>query len=135
MPAGVRVLESWPHPAVMEAWRRSLAGIVPSVWPDPCPTVVMEAMASGRPVVGTRTGGIQDLVIDGETGFLVPPGDARAVGATMARLVVDAGLREAMGRAALRRVRQFSASAVAERIEHAYEALLGGTMERGLIAS
>ena len=47
-PENVVVLKNWPHAAVMTAWRHSLAGIVPSIWPDPCPTVAMEAMAHRR---------------------------------------------------------------------------------------
>jgi hypothetical protein len=53
----------------------------------------------------------------------------------MSRTVGDADLRATMGRAALRRVQQFSASAVAERVERAYRAQLGGTVKRGLVAS
>ena len=44
-------------------------------WPDPLPRTAMEAMAAGRPVVGYQTGGVPEMVVDGETGFLVEPGD------------------------------------------------------------
>src|SRR5690606_10579296 len=49
--------------------------VVPSVWQDAFPRAALEPMAQGIPVVATRTGGIPEAVIDGETGLLVPPGD------------------------------------------------------------
>jgi len=78
-PPNVIVRKNWPHAAVMTAWRHSLIGVVPSIWPDPCPTVAMEAMAVGKPVIASRIGGLPDIVVDGETGLLVPPDDAVAL--------------------------------------------------------
>jgi hypothetical protein len=64
---------------------------VPS-WADPLPLVALEAMRSGLPLVATRSGGCEELVADGETGYLVSPGDV----ATMAdRLIQLLGDREA----------------------------------------
>ncbi|MEO8285773.1 MAG: glycosyltransferase family 4 protein [Chloroflexota bacterium] len=123
-PAGVQVYTDWPHDAVMEAWRKSAFGLAPSVWPDPCPTVVMEAMAVGKPVIASRIGGLPDLVNDSETGFLVPPADPAALAAAMKRLLDDPSLREHMGQAGKLKVRQFFASTVVERIESEYRALL-----------
>jgi glycosyltransferase involved in cell wall biosynthesis len=54
LPPGVIALGVLPAAAVVTAWRRSLLGVVPSIVPDSCPTVVLEAMAAGRPVVGIR---------------------------------------------------------------------------------
>ncbi len=61
------------------------------------PNVVLEAMASGLPVAASRVAGAEDLVAEGETGFLVPPEDAAALAAALKKLVGDAGLRAAMG--------------------------------------
>jgi len=61
---------------------------------------VREAMASGRAVVATATGGIADAVVDGETGVLVPVGDAVALRAAIVTLLDDAALRERLGAAA-----------------------------------
>ena len=47
---------------------------------DNLPTVIMEAMATGLPVVSTNIGGIPEMVIEDQTGFLVQPGDAAAIG-------------------------------------------------------
>lgn len=66
--------------------------------------VLVEAQAGGVPVVGTRVGGIVDVVRDGETGLLVPPGAPQALAAAIARLRSDASLRQRMAAAA----RQFA---------------------------
>jgi glycosyltransferase involved in cell wall biosynthesis len=121
VPEGVVLLKNWPHHAVMQAFRLSLAALVPSVWEEPCPTVAMEAMAAGRPVVASRMGGLPDLIAEGETGFLVPPGDVAALRHAIEQLLTDPGLRARMGRAALRRVTAFQAATVVPRIEQVYE--------------
>lgn len=124
LPRNVTVLENWRHEAVMHAWRRCLVGIVPSVWPEPCPTVALEGMATGCPIIASRIGGLPDLVVDGETGFLVPPGDAEALQQTMARLLTDSELRERMGQAGKRKVIEFQASTVVPRIEEVYRQVI-----------
>jgi colanic acid/amylovoran biosynthesis glycosyltransferase len=63
-----------------------------------------EAMAHGRPVVASAVGGLRDLVVDGETGFLVPPRDPAALRAAIERLLADPELRRRLGAAARRRV-------------------------------
>ena len=68
--------------------------------------VCAEAMAHGRAVVATRVGGLLDLVVDGETGLFVPPGDPRALRAALERLLADEQQRSAMGAAGRRRVRE-----------------------------
>jgi glycosyltransferase involved in cell wall biosynthesis len=73
-------------------------------------TSLLDAMASGRPVVATKAGGIPEIVADGETGILVPPRDHGALAAAILRLLADPDLRQRMGRAGLARVRErFSA--------------------------
>src|SRR5581483_10677278 len=59
---------------------------------DVFPTVIIEAMAAGRPVVSTRLAGIPEAVVDGETGLLVPPGDPAALATALERLIRDAEL-------------------------------------------
>jgi glycosyltransferase involved in cell wall biosynthesis len=127
LPPGATILQSWPHSAIMQAWRRSMIALVPSVWPDPCPTVAMEAMATGRPVVASHIGGLVDIVADGESGCLVPAGDASALRDAVARLLEDAALRERMGQAASQRVVAFQARTVVPRIERVYEEVSPGS--------
>lgn len=124
LPPGVKVLHSWPHTAVMEAWRRSLFGIVPSIWPDPCPTVAMEAMATGRALVASRIGGLVDIVAHDETGFLLPPNDVLALETTLTLLATQPDLRQHMAKAARERASRFFASSVVPRIEQKYHDLL-----------
>lgn len=68
------------------------------------PVALMEAAAVGLPLVASRLSGIPELVREGETGLLVPPGDARALARALERLAADAGLRERLGAAARERV-------------------------------
>lgn len=120
LPDNVTMLLDVPHDAVMSAWQRSALGIVPSVFPDPCPTVALEAMAAGVPLVASRNGGLTDLVDDGKTGILVRPGDVAELRAALERMNRSATRRKSMARAALRRAPQFMASAVVPRIEAIY---------------
>ena len=60
---------------------------------------IVEASASGLPVIGSRSGGIPEAIRDGETGFLVEPEDPAALAATAIRLLGDEGLRRRMGAA------------------------------------
>lgn len=125
-PPNVKVLQSWPHTAVMAAWRRCTLALVPSIWSDPCPTVVMEAMSTGRPVIASRIGGLVDIVADGETGLLVTPGNVEELCTAMRRLLDDQDERCQMGNAAKKRVMEFQAKTVVSRIEQAYQdALIG----------
>lgn len=70
------------------------------------PNSVVEAMAAGRPVVATSVGGVADVVVDEETGFLVPPGDPAKLAAAIHRVLADRTLAEAMGAAGAVWVRQ-----------------------------
>ena len=121
MPAGVTVIEDLDHAAVMAAWARAQIGVVPSVFPDPCPTVAIEAMAAGVPLVASRVGGLPDIVADGQTGTLVPVSDAAALGAALLALAADKKKQRAMAKAAVLRATQFMAGSVLDRIESVYE--------------
>ena len=114
------------HAEVMALMQTARVVVVPSIVPDCCPTVVLEAMAVGRPVVATSSGGIVDLVDPGVTGLLVPPGDPTALATALAQVADDPEGAAAMGRAGLERAQLFTASAVVGRIERLYERLLAG---------
>ena len=123
-PPNVVCLNSWPHAAVMEAWRRCSIAVAPSAWPEPFGVVVLEAMAAGRPVIASRIGGLPDMVVDGETGVLVPPDDPTTLRTALERLLADRDLREQLGQAGQRRVEQFWASAVIPHIEQVYRLVM-----------
>lgn len=124
LPRNVFFLGQWPHSAVIEAWRRSLFALVPSVWPEPFGIVALEAMAAGRPVIASRIGGLADVVIDRETGLFVPPGDPAALHDAIRQLVDDDGLRQRLGLAASRRAGEFRADVVVPRVEEVYRRVL-----------
>lgn len=73
---------------------------------DVFPTVILEAMASARPVVSTRLAGIPELAVDGETGILVSPGDTSALPDALEQLLRDPELRLRYGRAGRTRIEQ-----------------------------
>jgi glycosyltransferase involved in cell wall biosynthesis/GT2 family glycosyltransferase len=119
-PPGVSVHTYVPHATVMAMWRRALFGVSPSIAPEAFPTVVHEAMSKGRAMIGTRPGGYEEMIEDGETGLLVPPGDSAALAAAMRRLIDDEALRERIGRRALEQARRFKPEAVMPRVERLY---------------
>jgi glycosyltransferase involved in cell wall biosynthesis len=67
---------------------------------------------------------VADLVVDGETGILVEPGDSTALRQAIELLLANPDLRQRMGQSALRKVVEFQASTIVPRIEHVYEELL-----------
>jgi len=79
--------------------------VVPSVQPEPFGCVVIEAMAAGTPVIGSRCGGIAEQIVDGVSGLLFPPGDSNALASALDRLLTDDVLRRRMVEQGRRRVR------------------------------
>ena len=73
---------------------------------DVFPTVILEAMASARPIVSTRLAGIPELVVDGQTGMLAPPGDSTALAHALEQLLRDPELRWRFGHAGRARIEQ-----------------------------
>jgi glycosyltransferase involved in cell wall biosynthesis len=87
---------------------------------------LLEGMAMGLPVVGFAVGGVQEIVVDGSTGMLCPPGDVAALGATMRAAMAAPSRLAAMGEAARRRVvERFSVNAMRDGYGAVYGALVG----------
>jgi glycosyltransferase involved in cell wall biosynthesis len=87
--------------------------------------VLLEAMSCGKPVIATEVGGNPEVVVDGQTGFLVPCGQPEAIAQAAGRLIADPGLRLAMGRCGRLRVeRQFSLERMVRDHEELYLRLL-----------
>ena len=86
------------------------------------PVVLMEAMATGLPVIATRIAGIGELVEEGQSGFLVPPGDVDTLADRLCALLDDADRRAAMGQAGRARVvEDFDIDAEAARLDRLFE--------------
>jgi glycosyltransferase involved in cell wall biosynthesis len=97
-----------------------------STAPEPFGLVVLEGMAVGRPVVATKHGGPLDVIVDGESGFLTPPDDERALADVLLRLLGDPALRTRVGEAGKRRLHEkFTARHNIAGIQAVYERLLG----------
>ncbi len=96
------------------------------------PMVILEAMAAGLPVVATNVGGTPEVVIDGETGFLVPPGDPQALADVIKKLMDDPELRRKFGKAGRERVeKHFTIEETVRKTEELYLRLL---KEKGIQA-
>ena len=89
----------------IKALARSSVYVLPS-YNENFPVSILEAMSAGIPVISTAVGGIPDMIEDGVDGYLIQPGEVERLGGHLRRLLTDRTLRERMGSAALRKVRQ-----------------------------
>jgi phosphatidylinositol alpha-mannosyltransferase len=100
------------------------AFLLPSLFGEGLPMVVLEAMAAGRPVVATPVEGITEVVTDGVTGVLVPCGDAEALARAVVDLLEDTQRRDRIARSGQQLVREcFSGTAMARQVEQVYRNL------------
>lgn len=104
LPAQIRWHGQRPVEEVSERIAGAAAVIVPSLWPENQPYAVLEAQARARPVVASRIGGIPEMIEDGRTGLLVPPGDAEALAVAIRRLLDRPQEAAAMGKLARQNV-------------------------------
>jgi glycosyltransferase involved in cell wall biosynthesis len=120
MRPGIHVLGPWPRALTIEAVRRSMFTVAPSLWPEPFGLVALESAAVGKPTIASDIGGLRDIVLDGVSGLLVAPGDQSALASAMGRLIAEEGLRAQLGEAARSRAALFSPEAIVPRFEEAY---------------
>jgi glycogen synthase len=102
---------------------------------EPMGIVNLEAMAAGKAVVASRTGGVKEIVEDGETGLLTTPGDARELAAALRRMAGEDLLRVRMGASGMRRVRNFTWESIARSYRQIYERIAAETSAPGAIAA
>jgi glycosyltransferase involved in cell wall biosynthesis len=110
-----------PHAEVPAVLRSLDLLVLPSVYEE-MGSVLAEAMACGLPVVASDVGGIPDVVQDGETGILVPPGDVEALSKALDGVLGDDELRSRLGATARRRSQRYSWPGLAAHVEELYRA-------------
>ncbi|MBF4162035.1 glycosyltransferase family 4 protein [Nocardioides acrostichi] len=120
---GLHVHHYWDHENVVNAFQHCVAAVLPSEWPDPCPTTVLEAMALGSALVTTQQGGIADMVTGEESALVVRPGSVDDIVEAVGRLRADDGLRRRLAAQASVEVGDFLQGQVAEDLHGIYEEL------------
>jgi glycogen synthase len=121
-----------PVPEVVELYSHAALFVCPSIY-EPFGLINLEAMACGTPVVASRVGGIPEVVVDGETGWLVPPGDEAALARALRDALADPARAWRMGEAGRRRVEaHFSWNRIADRTLAVYrDAIAAKAAARG----
>jgi glycosyltransferase involved in cell wall biosynthesis len=122
LPEGARLVYDVAHEDVLAAWPHCTIALLPSLT-EAFGLAAVEAMAAGRPVVASAVGGLKDVIDDGETGLLVPPGDPIALRDAVARLLDNTLERDQMGALAKRQAARYSMSRVLPHIEGLFEGL------------
>jgi len=122
--ARVRLFGARSQDEVIEELRRADVLLAPSI-AEALPVSLMEAHAVGLPVVATRVGSVDQIVQEGRSGFLVPPGDAAALCRPLEELIRNPALRARMGRSGRRHVeRHYDIERLNDRLVHIYQELL-----------
>lgn len=98
-------------------------------------SVLLDAMAFGRPIAATRAGGIPEVVVDGESGLIVERENPAALGAAVVRLATDPALAKRLANGARRRVRDFSIERMTDRTVEIYERVIAGAVSNTARAS
>ena len=112
---------------LLERLRECLLVAVPSIWDEPFGLVAAEAHAAARAVLATRTGALPEIVQDGETGWLVPPGDPLALASVLRSVAEDPSIAVAYGlRAQARAEQEFGWDGCVTAYERLYERLAVG---------
>lgn len=120
----VSMLGHVPWSDLINWYRKASIFVMPSYY-ETFGISAMEAMAFGLPVVATRAGGLPEVVEDGVTGFVVPPGDSKAVAEAIIRLLRDQSLRKRMGEAGRQRVLdEFTVDRILAQTLNVYESIL-----------
>jgi glycosyltransferase involved in cell wall biosynthesis len=117
----IELVGARPRAEVFELLRRAAFLVAPSLCYEGCPLVVLEAFAAGTPVVASDRGGLAELVIPGQTGWLAPAGDAEALAAVLDAALTQSGLRTEMRRLARRQYEEnYTAEANYRRLVEIY---------------
>ncbi|MBE3128388.1 MAG: glycosyltransferase family 4 protein [Actinobacteria bacterium] len=117
----VAFIGSISYSEVEKYYKKANIVIVTSIWPEPFGLIGPEAMSVGRPVIGTKVGGIPEWLEDGKTGYLVEPGDLKQIAKNVIKLLSDRKLMEKIGRNAMEKAKRFNIKKHVEEIENVYK--------------
>jgi glycosyltransferase involved in cell wall biosynthesis len=106
--------------AIRAHYEDALAVVIPSICPENFPTVALEALGVGRALVGTRVGGIPELITDGDNGLLVPPGDISSLATALDAVLGDVKRTKAWGAQSARMATNYSLDVFLDRLETHY---------------
>jgi glycosyltransferase involved in cell wall biosynthesis len=102
------------HQADVHPWYDALDVVVHASFGEPFGLVLVEAMALGKPLIATNLGGPLEIIEDGTSGLLVPPGDPERLAEAVERILADRGLASTLSRGALDRANAFTEERMAE---------------------
>jgi glycosyltransferase involved in cell wall biosynthesis len=121
----VLIINNASKDVVTEAYRRCKFTIFPSIWPEPCATVMFEAMSYKKAIIASNIGGFPDVIVDHKTGLLVPCGQVEQLSMAIKYLLDNPDIAISMGNNGFERfMTYFSADVVAAQIERLYQQLL-----------
>lgn len=127
----VEFLGRIPNENIKTIYPKSDIVCIPSIWQDNSPMVVYEAMASGRPIIASRVGGIPDFIGDGVDGYTLPPKDADALANKIVEVLGDSQLALKLGLNARRKAeREFTIEKHVEKIMDTYNKALNQNPEK-----
>lgn len=122
--ASVSILGFRPNEEIERIFREAWVVAVPSIWEEPFGHVAIEAMMNGVAVVASNSGGLGEVVREGQTGFLVQPGDSDALAAALLTLLGDSSLALRLGAAAHElALAEFSRARMVDRFLQSYQSL------------
>jgi starch synthase len=129
-PRGRWINAMLPVDDLVQLYSHATVFVCPSIY-EPFGLINLEAMACGTPVVASRVGGIPEVVVDGETGWLVPPGDPTALAGALRSALADSERAHRFGDAGRRRVEaHFSWDRIAEQTLGVYRDAIGARASR-----
>jgi glycosyltransferase involved in cell wall biosynthesis len=120
----VAFIGSISHSEVEKYYKKANIVTITSIWPEPFGLIGPEAMSVGRPVIGTKVGGIPEWLEDGRTGFLVEPKNSKDIANKIIKLFENQKLLKMMGKRAYIKSAQFSIEEYAKNLESLYEKIL-----------
>jgi glycosyltransferase involved in cell wall biosynthesis len=115
----------WVKPQrIAQEYAAATVVAIPSIWPENLPTVAIEALAIGRPIVGSNTGGVAELVEDGVNGFVVEPGDEPGLAKALDAILSDSRLLKGMAKASAIKSGAFNKERFVDQLIDVYKGVL-----------